>query len=130
MLSSTVVACIAAAASSYNVPQDVVAAILHVEGGRIAQETKNKNGTHDIGPMQINSIWIPTLAKKIKTDFKTAKSLLKNNVCVNITFGTWILKTKINETGSLYGGIAAYNSKSNLGIKYADKVIDYIRGNK
>lgn len=116
--------CIFAAAQTYGVPPSVILGILHVEGGRVGQAVGNTNGTFDLGPMQINTIWIPQLAKHWKVEQKTALRMVRDDACVNIGVGAWILRSKMADSGSLYNGIAWYHSATpHLGTKYRDKVM-------
>ncbi|MGC9271832.1 MAG: hypothetical protein ACP5E6_16945, partial [Acidiphilium sp.] len=59
----TIRSCIDAAAGLYHLPPALFMILLHVEGGRPGFVSGNTNGTVDIGPMQINQIWLPTLAR-------------------------------------------------------------------
>ncbi len=118
-------ACLMIAANTYQVPPAVMIGIMHVEGGHIGQEAgPNFNGTFDLGPMQVNSYWLPQLARQWRVDQYTARTWVRDNGCVNVHVAAWILRQKIVETGSLYGGIAHYHSASpGLGYRYAAKVI-------
>ncbi len=116
--------CIFAAAQTYSVPPSVLLGILHVEGGRVGQAVKNTNDTYDLGPMQINTIWMPELAKHWGVSKDTAKRMVRDDACINIGVGAWILRRKINDTGSLYQGIAWYHSATpKFGHKYREKVV-------
>lgn len=116
--------CIFAAAQTYVVPPSVILGILNVEGGRIGQAVRNTNNTYDLGPMQINTIWIPQLARYWGVSESRAMQEVRDNACINIGVGAWILRTKMNETGSLYKGIAHYHSATpHLGHNYQAKVI-------
>lgn len=121
----TLAACLILASNTYQVPPAVMIGIMHVESGRIGQEIgPNTNGTFDLGPMQVNSRWVPSLAKHWGVDQKTAKGWVRDNGCVNVHVAAWILKQKISEAGSLYGGIARYHSATpQYGRRYAAKVI-------
>jgi soluble lytic murein transglycosylase-like protein len=120
--------CIFAAAQTYVVPPSVILGILTVEGGRIGQAVQNTNGTYDLGPMQINTIWIPQLANYWGVDQKTALHAVKNDACINIGVGAWILRQKMNETGSLSMGIAHYHSATPVyGHSYRMKVMGAMR---
>lgn len=118
-------ACLLLSAQHYNVPPAVLVGIMHVEGGRVGQQVgPNKNNTYDLGPMQVNTRWIPHLAKTWKVDMRTAHRLVRDNGCVNVRVSAWILKQKIKESGSLFGGIAYYHSATpRYGSVYAAKVI-------
>jgi soluble lytic murein transglycosylase-like protein len=116
--------CIFAAAQTYAVPPSVILGVLHVEGGTVGMASKNTNGTADLGPMQINTIWMPQLARYWGVPVATATRMVKDDACVNIGVGAWILRSKMNETGSLYRGIAYYHSATpHLGQRYRDKVM-------
>jgi hypothetical protein len=118
-------ACILLAANTYHVPPAVMIGIMHVEGGRIGQEVgPNRNGTYDLGPMQVNTRWLPMLQRSWNVNASTARSWVRDNGCVNVHVAAWILRQKLDETGSLWGGIAAYHSSTpSKGVPYANKVI-------
>ncbi len=88
-------------------------------GRKLAQ---NFNGTYDLGPMQVNSRWIPELARTWNVDYRTARKAVRDDGCVNVRVAAWILRRKIGEAGgSLYGGIAHYHSATPWrGRRYAD----------
>lgn len=116
--------CIFTAAQTYAVPPSVILGVLHVEGGKIGMASPNTNGTHDLGPMQINTIWMPELAKYWGVSERTAERMVRDDACVNIGVGAWILRSKMNQTGSLYKGIAYYHSATpEHGQKYRNKVM-------
>lgn len=56
-------ACIERAAAHYQAHPDLVRAVLRTEGGKVGQIRRNKNGTFDMGPMQVNSVHLPELAR-------------------------------------------------------------------
>lgn len=81
---------------------------------------KNKNGTRDLGMMQINDkVWLPKLAK-----MGISKDMLKDP-CVSVYVGAWILRQNIDEFGYTAKAIGAYNSRTPVHNKnYARKVYD------
>ncbi len=117
--------CLLLAAQTYQVPPAVMIGIMHVEGGRVGQAVgPNINGTYDLGPMQVNTRWMPELARAWSVDQKTALRLVRDDGCVNVRVAAWILSKKIKEAGSLYGGIAYYHSATpGIGTRYAAKVV-------
>ncbi|MDD3028807.1 MAG: lytic transglycosylase domain-containing protein [Alphaproteobacteria bacterium] len=125
LTAQTFAACVLLAASTYQVPEAIVIGIMNVEGGRIGQEVgPNKNGTYDLGPMQVNTRWLPELQKAWKVSEKTARSWVRDDGCVNVHVATWILRQKIDAAGSLWEGVAAYHSTTpKHGIPYANKVL-------
>jgi hypothetical protein len=118
-------ACLFMAANTYQVPPAVMIGIMQVEGGHIGQAVgPNFNGTYDLGPMQVNTRWMPQLARLWHVNETTARIWVRDDGCVNLHVAAWILKQKIIETGSLYGGIAHYHSATpSMGAHYAAKVI-------
>jgi hypothetical protein len=126
MLTAQVIAaCVLLAANTYQVPEGVMLGIMDVEGGMIGQEAGPRfNGTYDLGIMQVNTLWLPTLAQTWNVDARTARSWVRDNACVNVHVAAWILRQKMRDTGSLWGGIAAYHSETpTIGAAYANKVI-------
>src|ERR1700722_1876364 len=118
-------ACILAAANTYQVPPAVMIGIMQVEGGHVGQEAgPNFNGTYDLGPMQVNTLWMPQLAHQWRVNVSTAHVWVRDDACTNVYVAAWILKQKIVESGSLYYGIAHYHSVTlDEGHRYATKVI-------
>lgn len=118
-------ACLLAAAHTYHVPPAVMIGIMHVEGGRVGGEVgPNVNGTYDLGPMQVNTHWLPQLARAWRVDLKTARRVVRDDGCMNVKVAAWILHQKLEETNSLFEGIAHYHSATpSLGRRYAAKVI-------
>jgi hypothetical protein len=118
-------ACVLMAANTYHVPPAVMIGIMHVEGGHIGQDAgPNINGTYDMGPMQVNTRWLPMLQNVWHVDARTAHQWVRDDGCVNVHVAAWILRQKMTEQGSLWGGIAAYHSATlSLGGPYANKVI-------
>jgi hypothetical protein len=102
--------CIFDAAKTFDVPPSVVLGLLHAEGGRSGQVTRNRNGTTRLGPLQINSVWVPKIAHYWNVSEKEAASMIKDDACVNVGVGSWILRGEMNETGSVQGGISRFHS--------------------
>lgn len=99
--------CIAYSAFKYSIPPAVIKAIVFAEGGRTGKISRNSNRTVDIGPMQINSSWLPRL-KRLGITY----SSLKNNACLNIDVGTWILAKNLHDrNGDLWKAIGDYHSR-------------------
>lgn len=110
--------CIADTASRFSLPEIILRAILEVEGGKSGDLRMNTNGTYDIGPMQINSIWLPKFANYI-----TNEQLLYDS-CANLQIGAWILRYNINKAnGDLWQGVSSYHSSTPIHQeKYRNKI--------
>ena len=124
MTAQALAACVLMAANTYQVPPAVMIGIMNVEGGYIGQASPNQNGTYDLGPMQVNTIWLPELARLWHVNLPTARQWVRDDGCVNVHVAAWILKQKMVESGGLYTGIAHYHSATpSLGVPYAAKVV-------
>lgn len=98
--------CYAAAAEKYGVPEGLIRAIAHVESGSIPAHVAmnvNRDGTKDIGRMQINSGWLPELGK-----YGITEERLKEE-CVSIHVGAWILSRNVSALGLSWDAVGAYN---------------------
>ena len=122
-------ACLMLAAQTYSVPPAVLVGIHQVEGGKVGQAVgPNDNGSYDLGPMQINTLWIPELAEKWGVEQETAYRWVKDDPCTNMGVSAWILRTHLNETGSLAQSIAHYHSRTpKFGGPYKGKVVSAMR---
>ncbi|MEM9468872.1 MAG: lytic transglycosylase domain-containing protein [Pseudomonadota bacterium] len=130
-MSKVIAACLMLAAQTYSVPPAVLVGIYEVEGGKPGQAVgPNTNGTYDLGPMQINTLWIPELAEKWNVSESQAHAYVKNDPCTNMSVAAWILRSHINETRSLSQAIAHYHSRTpRIGYAYKGRVISAMRRN-
>ncbi len=115
--------CLDDAAAFQHVSVSLMRGIAQVESGMNPSAVNtNTNGTVDIGLMQINSTWLPTLAR----EGITRESLF--DACTNAYVGAWILSQNIRQLGANWNAIGAYNSASpDKRLAYARKVYDAIR---
>ena len=103
--------CLLAAARIHRVPPAVLVILLNVEGGSLGHVSHNTNGTVDIGPMQINEIWLQQLAARWNTTVPEAFTALRDNFCANLEAGAWILRRGIDEAGTdFWNGVGYYHS--------------------
>ena len=78
---------------------------------------RNKNGSYDIGLMQINSSWFPML-RRYGVDEKQLY-----DACTSIHVGAWILAQNMRRLGNSWEAVGAYNSSNpDIRMKYALKV--------
>jgi hypothetical protein len=108
---STIRSCILAAANLHREPPALLLILLNVEGGTLGAVSQNTNGTVDIGPMQVNQIWVPTVAAHWDASTNATYEALRYNFCANVEAGAWILRQGLDEArGDLWGGVAYYHS--------------------
>lgn len=111
-------ACWQEAGSRYQVDPALLYAIARTESGlNPAASHRNRDGSFDIGLMQINSAWLPHLAKH----GISAHDLWEP--CTNIHVGAWVLAQKIRKLGMTWDAVGAYNATTPVKrISYAWKV--------
>ncbi len=103
--------CILAAATAYRLPPAVIVILLNVEGGQLGRVSGNINSTVDVGPMQVNEIWLPELAKHWHSTVQGSFLALRDNFCTNIEAGSWILRRGLDEArGDFWTGVGYYHS--------------------
>lgn len=100
--------CFEDAAQRYSLPVDVLKAISQVEsdGNPRAISKPNKDGSYDIGHMQINSSWLPRLAKYGIDESKLL------DPCINTHVGAWLLAENVYRMGMTWNAVGAYNADS------------------
>ncbi len=119
--------CVDWSARHYGVPVQLVYGVLATEGGRVGHEMTNRNGSVDIGPMQVNSSWLPKLS-----GFGITRGQLRDNGCVNVAIGTWILAgymqgASVADPRDYWQHVGYYNSHTPYyNRKYAAKVFHQI----
>lgn len=96
-------ACVDMAAQHYNINHEILSAVLAVEGGRTGMKKRNKNGSYDMGPMQVNSIWLPELRRRGISEYDVT-----HDYCTNILVGAWILAGELRRDGAPQMNTAGY----------------------
>ena len=111
-------ACWNDAATRYQVDSTLLYAIARTESGLNPLAIgRNRNGSRDIGLMQINSAWLSTLA----TYGISERDLL--DPCTNIHVGAWILSYNFYRLGYTWDAVGAYNAVNPRSRRaYIDKV--------
>jgi len=115
--------CIDDAAAFQHVNVSLMRGIAQVESGMQPNRVNtNSNGTTDIGLMQINSSWLPVLAREGISE----QSLF--DPCTNAYVGAWILSENIRQLGPNWNAVGAYNAASpDKRLSYARKVYDAVQ---
>lgn len=101
--------CWAKAEQTYGVSSKLLVAIAKVETNLkpTVISKPNKDGSYDIGLMQINSKWLSKLSRYNITE----RDLLEP--CTNVMVGAWILSDNIQRLGYNWNAVGAYNAKTN-----------------
>lgn len=115
--------CFKEAAERYRVSPALLVAIAKTESQLNPDAIRrNKNGTEDIGLMQINTSWLPKL-RKFGIDRKRLK-----DPCINANVGAWILAENIIRHGRTWQAVGVYHSPTEeRQVKYVRKVWDNLK---
>jgi soluble lytic murein transglycosylase-like protein len=115
--------CLSQASAKHKIPLPLILAIAETESGfnpkavRQPYAAGNRDGSVDFGLMQINSSWLPKLAK-----YGIAMHDLFNP-CINADVGGWILGQNIARMGYNWNAVGAYNAVSlDKRVIYASRV--------
>lgn len=112
--------CFGLAAQRYGVPKTLLIAIAKQESGMRAGAVNraNRNGSRDIGLMQINSGWLPALARHGIAE----EDLF--DPCINTLVGAWILRGNFQRLGYTVNALGAYNARDPIKrLTYANAVL-------
>lgn len=127
--------CIFMAAKTYGIPPSLLLGLLSAEGGAVGEKTPvSASGypSYDMGLMQINSFWIPTLAQAWKVNDDIAMRRLRDGACSNIGVGAWILQGALGKSADLRSALALYRLSAHHSEAkaddedYVDKVIKFM----
>jgi hypothetical protein len=107
----------------------VLPAIWAVEGGQTGSMRLNKDKSEDLGVMQINTLWIASLAGRAGLPQAVVRNRLVYDSCFNIAAAGMIMRIYLNETkGDLLLAVGNYHSHTPiLNQTYQVKVMDAAR---
>jgi hypothetical protein len=100
----------AAVATFYHLPSHALPAIHAAENGRAGMVRHNKNGSDDLGAMQINTLWLPTLSQGTGLPAGRLRNALIREDCFNVAVAGAILRIYLHESGDLITAIGYYHS--------------------
>ena len=102
------VICSIAAAVKYEVPANIMLAVQEIENGKPGQWVKNRNGTHDVGPMQFNTAYLADLAR-----YKITARDVAQAGCYSFDLAAWRIHNHLrHDRGDLWTRAANYHSRT------------------
>ncbi|HEV2677851.1 MAG TPA: lytic transglycosylase domain-containing protein [Aliidongia sp.] len=118
-------ACMVAAASFHHLPVQALAAIQSVEGGIVGTVSANKDGSADLGLMQVNTQWIPAVARATRTNEAVVRTRLVQDGCYSVKVAAAILDLyKAEAHGNILEAVGFYHSHTpDLKVAYQTKVL-------
>lgn len=116
-------------ANIYALPPRVLPSIQKIEGGRPGLVSSNANGSEDFGVMQVNTLWLPVLARYTGLDQATVRDRLIARPCFNIAAAGLIMRTYLDEAGGdLMQAVGNYHSHTQVHHNsYRKRVLDAAR---
>jgi len=98
------------------------------EGGWIGAEVVNTNGSHDLGPLQVNSSWVPKLSKLTGRSPGQVRGWLISDPCFNVQAARWIFLSGLHATGDYWKAVGVYHSPTaSRQRRYTASVIGHLR---
>jgi hypothetical protein len=98
------------------------------EAGWLGAEVLNTNGTHDLGPLQINSSWVSRLAKLLGRREEQVRNWLAHDACFNVQAARWIFLSGLAASGNYWAAVGIYHSPTPWRQRrYARAVADHLR---
>ncbi|ATI79828.1 lytic transglycosylase domain-containing protein [Sphingobium yanoikuyae] len=80
------------------------------EGGQIGTVSRNRDGSEDLGPMQINSWWLTPIARALHRDRWQVRNWLISDPCFNVQAARWIFVSGLQARKDYWGAIGIYHS--------------------
>jgi hypothetical protein len=80
------------------------------EGGWVGAAVLNTNGSHDLGPLQVNTWWIPRLAKMLGQPHRHVRHWLRYDPCFNVQAARWIFLSGLAKSRDYWRAIGIYHS--------------------
>lgn len=111
--------CFDEAGQKYGVSPWVLWAIANIESSfDPVAVNRNKNGSVDVGLMQINSCWADQLGSTWNALF---------DPCTNVMTGAWVLRQCVNQYGNTWQAVGCYHSRTpSRRDAYASKIASLI----
>jgi hypothetical protein len=103
-------ACIRDAASGRAWLEKTLWGLRDQEGGWVGAELPNGNGSHDLGPLQVNSYWVPKIATMVSRRPAAVRAWLIADPCFNVQAARWIFLSGLHTTGDYWKAIGVYHS--------------------
>lgn len=106
-------ACMTLVANLYGIPPRVLPAIQRVEGGRVGTVSRNRNGSEDLGVMQVNTLWIRPISQLTGLGEAVVRERLVNDACFNIAAAAAIFRHKLDRRGGdVLRAVGDYHSRT------------------
>lgn len=124
----TLAACIARSAGGRRWLERTLWGLRDQEGGWVGAEVANSDGSHDLGPLQVNSWWVPRLAAVTGRPKAHVRHWLKQDACFNVEAARWIFLSGLAVTRDYWKAIGVYHSPTGWRQqRYTSSVVVHLR---
>jgi hypothetical protein len=121
-------ACIARSASGRRWLERTLWGLRDQEGGWVGAEVPNSDGSHDLGPLQVNSWWVPRLAVVTGRPEAHVRYWLKQDACFNVEAARWIFLSGLAVTRDYWKAVGVYHSPTGWRQRrYTSSVVVHLR---
>lgn len=125
---SEIARCIRIAARGHGWLEKTLWGLREQEAGWLGAEVANTNGTHDLGPLQINSWWVPRIARLVGKPEHHVRHWLRYDACFNAEAARWIFLSGLRSSGDYWKAVGVYHSPTAWRqLAYAEKVAGHMR---
>lgn len=98
------------------------------EGGWIGAAVRNTNGSHDLGPLQVNSWWVPKIAGLVGRPEPHVRYWLQHDPCFNAEAARWIFLSGLAVSGDYWKAIGVYHSPTGWRqTRYSKAVAEHLK---
>lgn len=120
--------CIRAAAAGRRWLERTLWGLYDQEAGWTGAETRNRNGSFDLGPLQVNSQWVPTVAARMRRDRSDVRRWLRDDPCFNVGVSAWLFLSGYMASRNYWRAIGSYHSGDGERARhYAAQVADRLK---
>lgn len=102
--------CIHRAASGRPWLAQTLRALRRQERGWIGAEVRNRDGSVDLGPMQVNSWWVPRISQLIGRGEPQVRLWLRDDACFNVDAARWIFLSALHDAKDFWRAVGIYHS--------------------
>lgn len=105
-----IAACIRTAADGRPWLEKTLWGLRDQEAGWIGAEIANTDGSHDLGPLQVNSWWVGRIATTTGRPAHRVRWWLTHDPCFNVNAARWIFLSGLAVTKDYWKAIGVYHS--------------------